>query len=198
MGMFDWYQPRPDIRCPQCGAALAGWQGKDGPCGQFQWVAGLASPTTQLVDDECAVPPLERERLRLPDEFSFYTECDSCHQSMRAHGSCSDGLWTRTDLVRPLAAPGLPEGWSLLDVDDAMRLLDELRRETSSAHALHGRRLLPLARRVDRDDVLYQELSPNGALWLVHLTWRPEKDPQWPAASPSRDLVAFHEHDDPG
>jgi len=31
MGMFD-YVNAPEIRCPECGEPVTGWQSKDGPC----------------------------------------------------------------------------------------------------------------------------------------------------------------------
>jgi hypothetical protein len=191
MGMFDWYQPRPHLKCPACSDALSGWQGKDGPCGLFEWTQGYVSPKAQLVDDECALTPPERTRFRLPDQFALYTSCASCERWIEAHGSCDAGVWNRTDLIRPLASPGVPDGWSLIDRDDRIRILAELRREISPGHALHGKRLLPLARRADRDDVLLQELSQDGPLWLVHLTWRPESDPRWPVARSFPSLETF-------
>lgn len=193
MGMFDHYHPRPERRCPQCDAPLSEWQGKDATCALFEWTQGCPAPTDQLLDEEWAVAVADRDRHRLPDEFSLYTRCAACGLWIEAHGSCEAGVWARTDLVSPLPRPGLPEGWGLMDRDDRIRLLAELRREIGAnrGHALEGKRLLPLARRRGRDDALLQELSPDGPLWLVHLTWRAESDPRWPVARPFPSLEAF-------
>lgn len=193
MGMFDWYEPRPDVACPQCGAMLADWQGKDGPCALFAWTQGFLSPTEQRVDEECAIAPSARARFRLPDEFDLYTSCDSCKLWIDAHGSCESSIWNRTDLVRPLALPGLPEGWNVIGYDDRIHVLAELRREVPQGHALEGRRLLPLARRIDRDEVLVQELRSDGLVWVVHLTWKPASNPTFPAARSFANLLAFVE-----
>ena len=110
MGLFDWYQPRPELPCPRCGAVLDNWQGKDGPSRLFRWTQGCASPTDQLIDEDVALDVEARARFRLPDEFDFYVTCDSCKLSVDAHGSAEAGVWSRIDVVRPLALPGPPDG----------------------------------------------------------------------------------------
>jgi hypothetical protein len=87
MGMFDWYEPRPPLACPKSGAGLRGWQGKSGPCALLEWVQGDHTPSRQLVDDEAAVSPGEREKFQLPEAFELYTKCDSCGVWVEAHGS---------------------------------------------------------------------------------------------------------------
>jgi hypothetical protein len=196
MGMFDTYRPEPVPQCPRCGAPLPDWQGKDGPCVLFVWGQGAASPIGQDVDDECAAEPSARAASRLPDVFTIYTSCAGCELWIDAHGACDDGTWTRTDLVRPLAAPGAPDGWRELVEDDRVRVVAELRREMASGHALDGKRLLPLLRSDARDHVLFQELVAGGPLWLVHLTWRTETDPRWPVSRAFLSFAAFLAHVD--
>lgn len=191
MGMFDWYEPRPAIICPRCGAALSGWQGKCGPCALFEWVQGLAWPARQLVDDECAASDLVRSATRLPDEFDVYTSCNACKVWVEALGSCDQGIWTRVDLLHPLEPPGLPEEWMPVRGDDALGVAAELRREIPTGHVLFARNLFPVGRRRDRDDVLLKTIGPEGKLWVVHLTWRTETDPRWPSARSFRDVAEF-------
>src|SRR3954469_9451146 len=97
MGMFDWYEPRPPLGCPRCGAELKGWQGKSGPCALFECVQGIRVPARQLVDDGVALSQAEREPLALPDAFEIYTKCVSCNAWIDAHGSCEGGIWTRAN-----------------------------------------------------------------------------------------------------
>lgn len=191
MGMFDWYEPRPAVNCPSCGSPLAGWQGKSGPCCLFQWVQGSLSPTTQLVDDDVACSDAVREATRLPDDFEIHTECDSCKTWVEAQGSCERGVWTRVDLLHPLEQPGLPDWWMPLRGDDSRNTLAELRREMPPGHVLATRKLFPVARHRGRDDVLLRTIGIDAQLWLVHLTWRPETDPQRPRARPFRNLAEF-------
>ncbi|WP_437569981.1 hypothetical protein [Sorangium sp. So ce542] len=99
MGMFDWYTPAPQLACPRCGTTLDGWQGKDGPCGLFEWVQGTPSPPRQHVDEECAIAARDRERFRLPAHFEIYTECERCRARIEAEGSCEGDVWTRLELV---------------------------------------------------------------------------------------------------
>jgi len=59
-------------------------------------------------------------------------------------------------------------------------LLAELRRELPSGHMLSGKELLVLARRQDRDDVLFKLRDGSERLAQVHLTYAKEHDPRWP------------------
>jgi hypothetical protein len=95
MGMFDYYVPRPSLTCPRCQAPLADFQGKDGPCGLFVWLQGIAAPSDQSVDEEWKLLPEKRGALRLPERFEIYTECSGCKLWVSAIGTCEDGVWAR-------------------------------------------------------------------------------------------------------
>jgi hypothetical protein len=60
-------------------------------------------------------------------------------------------------------------------------LTDQLEREISKTHVLHGRATKTLARRQDNDDVLF--LVDNEKFAIVHLTWASQRqtDNRWPA-----------------
>jgi len=60
-------------------------------------------------------------------------------------------------------------------------LLSELRREMSQQHVLYGLPLKVLARRQDRDDVLFEMLDGSSRLAEVHLSWQVESSPAWPS-----------------
>ena len=70
--------------------------------------------------------------------------------------------------------------WQLIDDARAATLERELQRELSSPHVLHARPLRAIAARVDQDDVLYLVASPD-ALAVVHLSYRKETRPEFPA-----------------
>jgi hypothetical protein len=101
MGMFDWYEPVPPLKCPVCGLILEAWQGKDGPCGLFVWRQGCRSPVDQRVEAECAVPSDRRALQRLPDSFAIYADDPQCHRVIVAIGQCKNGVWTSTDPETP-------------------------------------------------------------------------------------------------
>jgi len=58
----------------------------------------------------------------------------------------------------------------------------ELARELSAGHPLHGLPVRTLARRQDRDDVLFAVEDGSGRVAVVHLTWtrNPPEQPPWP------------------
>lgn len=96
MGMFDYYWPRPDIRCPACGIPLHGWQGKDAACALFLWAQGAEAPIDQVVDDECKISVDKRVLQRLPERFEIYTSCDGCKRWTDATGFLANGVWSAT------------------------------------------------------------------------------------------------------
>ena len=89
------------------------------------------------------------------------------------------------------SANPLPAGWEPVSGSAAARFADELSRETASGHVLHRRACNAIARRVDRDDVLFQAVGAPARYYVVHLTFRPERSPEWPEATPFRDLDDF-------
>ena len=100
MGMFDYYRPKGDLRCPVCGRPLLRWQGKDGPNFLFVWVEGASAPVDQDVDDDWKLLPEERALLRLPPRFTIW--CYDCpdHQPVEADGVAGSDGWSST-VMRP-------------------------------------------------------------------------------------------------
>jgi hypothetical protein len=96
MGMFDLYQPRERIRCPECSTDLVEWQGKDGPCGLFLWKEGHPAPISQDVDEEIRLTDAMREQLRLPRAFTIYSYDCPRHQPIDASCEAPDGVWVST------------------------------------------------------------------------------------------------------
>jgi hypothetical protein len=82
--------------------------------------------------------------------------------------------------------------------DDASNTLAELRREMPASHILATRKLFPVARHRGRDDVLVRTIGPDAKLWLVHLTFRIESDPQRPRARSFEDFPSFIADQDSG
>jgi len=74
--------------------------------------------------------------------------------------------------------------WELLQ-DSGERLVNELQKELSCDHALHGVAVVAVAHRIDRDDVLFATADPLKLLAVVHLTWkgRTERDARWPCTT---------------
>lgn len=91
--------------------------------------------------------------------------------------------------------------WHRLDVADfaaSIALERELARELPEGHALAGLTARPLARRLDRDDVLF-EIDGKGP-FVVHVTWsaHPERDPQGPRTTRIDDWQAWNRVHDSG
>jgi len=76
----------------------------------------------------------------------------------------------------PFVEPWRPVG------EYSENLVKELQREITEKHCLWGRKVRPIAQRVDSDDVLFEieERVPRYA--IVHLTWsgEPEEDHRLP------------------
>ena len=60
--------------------------------------------------------------------------------------------------------------------------LEELNKEVSEDHLLYGVALNVVARRIDKDEILFQFKENSNKYVQVHLTWKQDKeiDPKWP------------------
>jgi hypothetical protein len=78
----------------------------------------------------------------------------------------------------------LLEPW-LEVMTEAQQLENELAAELGPQHPLRGRRMRALARRQDRDDVLFVSVDDPLVIAVVHLTYanRPELDSHWPGTT---------------
>ncbi len=97
--MFDWYEPQPALSCPECGAPLVQWQGKEGPRGSFVWRQGVTAPVDQRADEGVRLPEDRRRTFRLPGTFCFYSYDCAEHRPIDARGTCVEGTWHRTELL---------------------------------------------------------------------------------------------------
>lgn len=96
------------------------------------------------------------------------------------------------ELLRDWQAYALPEPWRHVTPEEAASLVRELERELGASHPLKGRNARALARRNDRDDVLFVATAP-AELALVHLTYvadAPDRPP-WPQTRFYGDAHAF-------
>jgi hypothetical protein len=74
----------------------------------------------------------------------------------------------------------LTEPWYLIDAQPERSAMEQqLRRELTPGHLLHGERFRAVGRRQDRDDVLF---ALDSGWAIVHLCWTsgPSADPRWP------------------
>lgn len=69
----------------------------------------------------------------------------------------------------------------------------ELQNEVPIGHILHGVPTMAIARRGDCDDFLFKLNDDSGRYAIVHLTWRKEVNPAWPATEMLDDWNAFVE-----
>ena len=95
---------------------------------------------------------------------------------------------------KELLTDKLPENWIMLTEEEVKKFTDELVFEICDTHELFGKNLTALARRWRRDDFLFASLdAPDGA-YVVHLTWRKETDPYWPAVLSFKSVADFCEN----
>ncbi len=79
--------------------------------------------------------------------------------------------------------------WIAID-EDTEKLVIELRRELTDGHLLWNRNVRPIARRIDRDDVLFEIVEDPPCYAIVHLTWKGgrESNPEWPTTKLFADI----------
>lgn len=75
--------------------------------------------------------------------------------------------------------------------EEGKALENELRRELSRKHVLRGKEFRAIGRRIDNDDVLFEVLGDSPRYAVVHLTWRRERQAQWPWTMLYDDLATW-------
>lgn len=119
MGLYDHYDPIPEIACPNCSSSLHGWQGKDAACALFLWRQEHPHPVDQTIDDDTRIPPSRYAEFSLPQTFCFYTSCSECGVWINCTGFCdASRIWRfncfgdhTSDI--PIPAAQLDDGWRL-------------------------------------------------------------------------------------
>ena len=82
------------------------------------------------------------------------------------------------DLFSEVQLSELREPWIAVDKEERTALEAELVRETSEGHELYQISAAAIARRIDRDDVLYVH---DAGISVVHLTYSPSELSPWPS-----------------
>jgi len=95
VSFFDYFEPYRKQRCETCSAVLTDWQGFD-EGHFFVWKQGFASPVDQKVDDEIICSSDYRDRQRLNESFSFFTDCKDCNTRHIMEGICEANVWRYT------------------------------------------------------------------------------------------------------
>ena len=89
MGLFDWFQPDPPVRCLNCESGVVkGWQEKHSEQGLFVWQQGQSAPVDQPIDSDCRIDEAFRDERRLPKNEAlsiYYGDCDSCGATFPFH-----------------------------------------------------------------------------------------------------------------
>jgi hypothetical protein len=89
----------------------------------------------------------------------------------------------------------LPRPWSTVESHSEKSALErELSRELKTEHPLFGVPVAVIARRHDRDDVLFEIQDGSERIAEVHLTYAHEREePPWPMTSLFATLAAWVE-----
>ncbi len=69
--------------------------------------------------------------------------------------------------------------WEPVDATRAATIANQLGRELSPGHSLHGKAVKVIGFRTDQDDVLLH-LSDTNEWAICHLTWQGRQQPPWP------------------
>lgn len=99
MGLFDYYEPVPPLRCPVCATPLTEWQGKQGTRLLFVWRQGQAAAVGFRPDGMETLPLRPDLPDRLPPEFTFYSNDCPRHRFVTARGRTAGGIWTESVLL---------------------------------------------------------------------------------------------------
>lgn len=87
--------------------------------------------------------------------------------------------------------------WKIIDgLGNRSALLSaQLETELPQMHVLHGLKVIAVAARIDRDDVLFEVVGSETPLAVVHMTGRKETDSHWPSTKLFRGLEHWVQED---
>lgn len=105
MGMFDVYEPVPELTCPSCAAPLREWQGKEGPRLCLVFRQGVLGELGTALDGWPEYRKAHGDPERLPAGFRIYSFDCRRHRPINARCTSEDGTWTRTEIIPPDAEP---------------------------------------------------------------------------------------------
>ncbi len=88
----------------------------------------------------------------------------------------------------------LPESWIAFSTPESVKFSAELARELCPQHPLFGLVAQALAKKKGRDDFLFAIEGTDAPYYVVHLTWRKEHSPLWPAATSFASKEDFLHH----
>ena len=103
MGMFDVYEPVPELTCPSCSTPLRNWHGKEGPRVCFVFRQGESDAIGTALDGPPEYRKLHGEPVRLPPAFRIYSHDCPRHRPIYALCGSEEGVWTRTEVIPPEA-----------------------------------------------------------------------------------------------
>jgi|GEM_PF-949502 hypothetical protein len=86
----------------------------------------------------------------------------------------------------------LPDRWAALSPEESMKFTNELHREVCGAHILHATPMKAVARLNGRDDFLFCGADVIAPCYVVHLTWREERSPDFPWVTEFSSLSDFN------
>lgn len=82
MGLFDYFEPNPPLKCPKCfKGEMVEWEGKHSSASLFRWRQGIPYPIAFHVDPEIVPSDFQLSDVRLPQGETIYAYggvCDSC------------------------------------------------------------------------------------------------------------------------
>lgn len=85
----------------------------------------------------------------------------------------------------------LPDEWERLEEKLCLKFDLELKKELCATHPLYGINCKCIAKRINRDDFLFQLIDTDLQYAVVHLTWSVETEPDWPWTTLFKDLNDF-------
>jgi len=171
-------------------------------CGARAWAEGCRTGPVGYIEGWWVDPDLRRHGvgaalLRAAERWAqargyseMASDADVANDvSHAAHGAAGYEEVGRAVLFRKsLGVYTLP--WAPIDRTAQPAFERELRRELPKGHALFGKAVRAIARRVDRDDVLF-EVGGGPRVATVRLTYREETDPARPVTNIHESFEAF-------